>query len=159
MLAKLLGFFSPIGPIYVRVSPEMLYVRNLKTGLVFDEPATLAVKDLDSGRPELQGIGQQAHAVAGGADMTLLFPFKEPLTFDNPLRTMDVLVAEAVRQVRGDRSSAVSPLMVIQWIGETPLSDLNKERLKEVGLFVGARKTFVVEGGSPLTDEEVTTYN
>lgn len=145
---------------YIRLSPERVYIRNLKTGAIFDEPAKVAITGLALRNPKIIAIGNDAELAANEPDTGLFSPLASPFTHDGYIEA-EALLKRAVAKCNNN-ASFILPSIVLQWIGAEdapPLSAEDQSALQELAALCGASKVYFAESSAALTDEEVMMFH
>jgi rod shape-determining protein MreB and related proteins len=140
--------------LYVRIHPDSLMVRDVKSGEVVKERPLVAFSE--GKKKEVLAIGEAAAALTGGAGVAVVNPFKHPRTPLSDFAVAETLLKGFVRKVYGNTLFATSPTIVIQLALELEggITPIEARVLRELALGAGAAKVIAWEGPE-LSDEQV----
>ncbi|MBX3658794.1 MAG: rod shape-determining protein [Ramlibacter sp.] len=149
----MLSSFCPL--LYVRVSPDVLSVRDVKAGVEISEPAQVAIRD--QGKAVIVGVGlQAAPAVAAGGPVRLVRPFAHPRSLVSDFTVAQQLLKAFVFRLQRRSWLLPAPRLVMHLLGD-PVGGFTQVEIRafyEMALGAGAAEA-VVREGRPLTDEEL----
>lgn len=154
-------FFKRQATLYIKLSPERLTIRNLKTGEQFSEVPELAILQEGSKRVVI-GFGagaRQAAADAGqkhGPDkVEVIKPFAHPRSLVSDFTCGEILLKTVVKMARGTRPFSLAPRIVLHPLG-SPLggfTQIERRAFQELALGAGASDV-VLWIGHELSDQE-----
>lgn len=147
--------FIPL--IYVQISPELLTLKNIHSGMTLSEPAQIAIST-QNGRNTVLATGKAATQAGLTAGAKVIKPFAHPRILISDFSSAETLLREQLKKVLSKSWIKWAPILVIHPTGnlEGGLTDIELRALREFGLGAGA-KTVLVWIGRPLTDHEVIT--
>src|SRR4051812_24484747 len=85
--------FIPV--LYVQISPELLCIRNVRTGQSICEVPELALSE--GPKPQVLGIGAQARLAAQGRAAKVVNPFAHPRSLISDFTVSELLLKTFVR--------------------------------------------------------------
>ena len=139
--------------LYVKVSPDLLTIRNVKTGASLSERPELAI----GGRPrKILAFGSDARAQASLPGTEIIHPFGHPRTLVGDFTAGQQLLKAAVRKLQGGALLAISPLIVMHPLGspEGGFTQVELRAFREMALGAGASEVLLWVGRE-LSDTEV----
>jgi rod shape-determining protein MreB len=148
----MLSFFNRM--FYIQVSPELLSVRNPKTGDLISEVAEIAISS--GPKPKVVGVGRAAHAATLDPSVKLVRPFAHPRSLVSDFTAADQLLKEFMRRMPGQSWLKVAPMVVIHPQGEPEggFTQVEIRAFHELALGAGASMVKVWQGRD-LTDQEL----
>ena len=154
----LLSYFQPL--LYIKISPELLTIQNVKTGAQMSEVPELAISRGSAKRVVL-GFGATARAAAaavaeGNQSSEIINPFAHPRSLVSDFTTGEVLLRAFVRQARGTALFSLAPRVVLHPLGSPAggFTQVERRALREMALGAGASEV-VLWIGQELSDQEV----
>lgn len=146
------GFLRPI--LYVMISPELLTIKNLRSGRVISEVPEVAISR--SAKPEIISVGAKARNAAALQPSQVFNPFGHPRSLVSDFTVAEKLLKHQVRQAMGDSFITLSPTIVMHPLGDPAggLTQVELRAFREMALGAGASKVYLIEG-KPLTDHEI----
>lgn len=146
--------------LYIKISPERLTVRNVKTGAQTSEVPELAIGK-GSAKPVVLGFGANARAAAAASSETtqtseIINPFAHPRSLVSDFTTGEILLRAFVRQARGTALFSLAPRVVLHPLGSPAggFTQVERRALREMALGAGASEV-VLWIGQELSDQEV----
>ena len=148
----MLNFLSPL--LYITISPELLTIRNLRTGTVISEVPEIAISD--SPKPKILGVGAMARTAAISEPSKVLNPFAHPRTMVSDFAMAEQLLKYQVRQSVGKSFFSASPRILLHPLGDPAggFTQVELRAFRELALGAGASQMYL-KTGAPLTDEEL----
>jgi rod shape-determining protein MreB len=143
--------FRPV--LYIKVSPEQLTVRNVKTQESFAERPEVAI----GGTPrKVLAIGNAARSSASAPGAEVVNPFGHPRTLVGDFTVGEQLLKAAVRKLQGSSPLAIAPLIVMHPLGspEGGFTQVERRAFREMALGAGASEVLLWVGRE-LSDSEV----
>jgi len=153
----LLSSLQPL--LYIKISPQLLTIRNVKTGAQISEVPELAISRGSAKRVVL-GFGATARAAAAAAEgnqsSEIINPFAHPRSLVSDFTTGEVLLRAFVRQARGTALFSLAPRVVLHPLGSPAggFTQVERRALREMALGAGASE-LVLWIGQELSDQEV----
>lgn len=143
--------FIPL--LYVQISPELLTLKNIHSGMILSEPAQIAISTQNGRRVVLTG---KEIAQAGVSGAKVIKPFAHPRSLISDFSSAEVLLRWQIKKMIGNKLITLAPVIVIHPLGnpEGGFTEIELRALRELGLGAGAKKVFVWTGRL-LTDQEV----
>jgi rod shape-determining protein MreB len=150
---SLLSGFMPL--LYVQLSPQLLTIRNVKTGEQISEPPRIAIRSEQGGKPTVLAVGANA-SMAAGDSVEVMNPFDHPRSIVSDFTVAEQLLKAFFRRLGGNSWFAPSPKVVMHPLGapEGGFTQIEIRALLEMALGAGASEV-VVREGRPLTDQEL----
>jgi len=145
--------FQPV--VYVQISPELLSVKNVKTGAVIAEVPEMAISAPP--QPVMLGVGAQARAAAAATPgARVVNPFAHPRTLVGDFTVAEQLIRAFIRKLDAKAWFAPSPRVVIHPLGAPAggYTQIERRAVREMALGAGASEV-IVYTGRKLTDQEV----
>ena len=149
----MLSMFKP--SIYIQISPELLTLRNVKTGEAISEVPEVAISP--GPKERILAIGNQARAAVAAAPGALLVnPFAHPRSLVSDFTVAEQLVKAFLRRAVGSSLFAASPVVVMHPLGNPAggFTQVENRAFREMALGAGASQAIVWQGG-PLTDDQI----
>jgi len=140
--------------LYIKISPERLTVRNVKTGDQWSEVPELALTKDD--KKVVLGFGGQARRAAQGQASEVINPFDHPRTLVGNFSVGEVLLRAAISSFHRKGYLALPFRAVVHPLG-TPAggyTQVELRALREMALGAGAAQV-VMWVGRALLDQEV----
>jgi rod shape-determining protein MreB len=152
----LLSNLQPL--LYIKISPELLTIRNVKTGAQMSEVPELAISTGSAKRMVL-GFGANARAAAaaeGEQSSEIINPFAHPRSLVSDLTVGQVLLKTFVKHAHRATLFAPSPRIVMHPLGSPAggFTQIERRALREMALGAGASEV-VLWIGRELSDQEV----
>lgn len=143
--------FIPL--LYVQISPELLTLKNIHSGMILSEPAQIAISTQNGRSVVLTG---KEIALAGVSGAKVIKPFAHPRSLISDFSSAEVLLRWQIKKMIGNKLITLAPVIVIHPLGnpEGGFTEIELRALRELGLGAGAKKVFVWTGRL-LTDQEV----
>ena len=152
----MLKAFAPL--LYVKLCPERLSVRDVKTGVEISEVPELAISRI-SGQPKVLGVGMEAtrHAAQAGAE--LMNPFTHPRTLISDFTGAEVVVKALVQRVLKGRRWSLAPRILMHPLGNPTggFTQVERRAVRELALGAGASVVWVWVGRE-LLDAEIQSH-
>lgn len=139
---------------YVQVSPELLTVRNAKTGEAISEVPEIAIAH--DPKPSIVGIGKEARLHRSAPLVKIINPFAHPRSLVSDFTVGEQLLKAFVRRLIGNSIFAVSPRVVVHLMGEPTggFTQVETRAFREMAMRAGASKVVVWQGRG-LSDQEL----
>lgn len=134
----------PSPKIFVRISADRLFVKNLQNGHVFDETATVYFADAT------RKVAIAASDAAARPGAVSLSPFKDhPRLLISDFLAAEALLKYAVRRVSGG-FSFVSPVFIVEVtrVLEGGVAPIELRALEELCMAAGARRMMYLAPGA-----------
>lgn len=149
----MLSFFQP--RIYIQISPHLLTLKNLKSGLEISEAAELALS-LPPKPKAILGAGAQARVAAASEPAQLIQPFAHPRSLVSDFASAEALIRVQLQRALGKGWLRVAPSVVIHPLGNPDggFTQVELRAFREMALGAGA-STVRVWTGRPLADHEL----
>ena len=149
----MLSFFQP--RIYIQISPHLLTLKNLKSGLEISEVAELALS-LPPKPKAILGAGAQARVAAASEPAQLIQPFAHPRSMVSDFASAEALIRVQLQRALGKGWLRVAPSVVIHPLGNPDggFTQVELRAFREMALGAGA-STVRVWTGRPLADHEL----
>jgi rod shape-determining protein MreB len=147
--------FSALKPvIYVRISPERLTLKNLKSGEVIAEVPEVAISAPP--RPRVLAVGPQARMAAAAQAAQVVNPFAHPRSLVSDFAVAEQVLRHYLRRIQGKSLLALAPAVVMHPLGapEGGFTQVERRAFREMALGAGASEA-VVWIGRVLADHEV----
>jgi len=132
--SKVLAFLG-VKPqsIYLRLQPQRLFVKNLESGAVFDEPAVMVISG-DGVKKDIRAIGHNAAPLVLEAGTEGLWPLDDGITKHE--EAARALLEYAIHQVAG--KTLVKPTFYLHIARENPPSLAELSMIKKICTDIGA---------------------
>ena len=147
--------FSYLFPIlYVRVSPERLTVRNVKSQNTISEIPEVAIRQGSKGY--IAGIGAEASDFKGMPNMVVINPFAHPRSMVSDFTVAEHLLKRFFQKALRSGLYQPSPKVVMHLLGEPQggFTQVERRAFREMAIGAGASRVALWTGPS-LTDQEV----
>jgi rod shape-determining protein MreB len=140
--------------VYVQISPELLTVKNVKSGTVVSELPEVAVST--EAKARILAVGPQARLAAASGAAQVSNPFAHPRTLVSDFTLAEQLIKHQLRRVLSNHFWMPAPCVVMHPIGkaEGGYTQVERRAFREMALGAGASQVFVWIG-RPLTDTEL----
>ena len=149
----MLSFFSPL--VYIQISPHLLTLKNLKTGLEISEVAEIALS-LPPKPKVILGAGAQARLASASEPAQLIQPFAHPRSLVSDFASAQALIRIQLQRVLGKGWLRVAPSVVMHPLGNPDggFTQVELRAFREMALGAGA-STARVWTGRPLANHEL----
>ena len=149
----MLSFFSPL--VYIQISPNLLILKNLKTGLEISEVAEIALS-LPPKPKVILGAGAQARLASASEPAQLIQPFAHPRSLVSDFASAEALIRIQLQRVLGKGWLRVAPSVVMHPLGNPDggFTQVELRAFREMALGAGA-STARVWTGRPLANHEL----
>ncbi len=140
--------------VYIQITPELLTVRNVKTGTTVAEIPELAIST--SGKPVILAVGPQARLAAASEPAKVVNPFAHPRTLVSDFTAAEQLLKYQLLRVLKSSIWRPAPCVVMHPMGmaEGGYTQVERRAFREMALGAGASQVFLWIG-RPLTDAEL----
>ena len=140
--------------VYIQITPELLTVRNVKTGNTVAEIPELAIST--GPKVRILAVGPQARLAAASEPATVVNPFAHPRTLVSDFTAAEQLLKYQLRRVLKPSIWRPAPCVVMHPIGrsEGGYTQVERRAFREMALGAGASQVFLWIGRS-LTDAEL----
>jgi rod shape-determining protein MreB len=145
-------------PLYIRLSPFRLTVRNVKTGEFISEVPEIAISR--GPKPKVLGAGDEAAPYKSSKSAEVLNPFSHPRSLVSNFTAGEQVLKAFVKRLTKAHAFAASPRMVFHPQGEPAggFTQIEIRALHEMALGAGAVEVTIWQG-QDLTDEQVLSRN
>lgn len=149
----MLSFFSPL--VYIQISPNLLILKNLKTGLEISEVAEIALS-LPPKPKVILGAGAEARLASASEPAQLIQPFAHPRSLVSDFASAEALIRLQLQRVLGKGWLRVAPSVVMHPLGNPDggFTQVELRAFREMALGAGA-STARVWTGRPLANHEL----
>lgn len=149
----MLSFFSPL--VYIQISPNLLTLKNLKTGLEISEVAEIALS-LPPKPKVILGAGAEARLASASEPAQLIQPFAHPRSLVSDFASAEALIRIQLQRVLGKGWLRVAPSVVMHPLGNPDggFTQVEIRAFREMALGAGA-STARVWTGRPLANHEL----
>lgn len=149
----MLSFFSPL--VYIQISPNLLILKNLKTGLEISEVAEIALS-LPPKPKVILGAGAEARLASASEPAQLIQPFAHPRSLVSDFASAEALIRIQLQRVLGKGWLRVAPSVVMHPLGNPDggFTQVELRAFREMALGAGA-STARVWTGRPLANHEL----
>lgn len=149
----MLSALSPL--LYVKVAPDRLTVRNVKTGAEISEVPEVAIGKAGK-KAVVLAVGAAARTAASTQSAELVNPFNHPRTLLGDFTVGEQLLKAFVRRLNGKSWLALAPRVVMHPLGSPAggFTQVERRAFHEMALGAGASQV-VVWVGRELSDQEV----
>lgn len=140
-------------PLYVRIRPDQLYIRNVANGREYRDRPCVALDDSDT----VVATGQAAIQEFSRNDkIRLVNGFDHPRSIINEFKNAELALQHGVRSIYGDTVFSPSPIIVMHPLDRLDggLTEVEHRALTELATGAGAWKAFVWTGRE-LADQEI----
>ena len=140
--------------VYVQITPQLLTIRNVKTGTTVAEIPELAIST--SSKPVILAVGPQARLAAASGPATVVNPFAHPRTLVSDFTAAEQLLKYQLLRVLKPSIWRPAPCVVMHPMGkaEGGYTQVERRAFREMALGAGASQVFLWIG-RPLTDAEL----
>ncbi len=140
--------------LYIQVSPELLTVRNPKTGAFISEIPEVAIAQQP--KPKIVGVGKEARSHLFSPSVIILNPFASPRSLVSDFAVGVQLMKAFMRRILDNSFLATAPKIVLHLQGEFEgdLSQTEIRGFKEMLIGAGARQIVIWQGRN-LGDQEL----
>ena len=141
-------------PLYIRLSPSRLTVRNVKTGAFVSEVPEIAVSL--GPKPTVLGAGEEATPHKSNPSAQVLNPFSHPRSLVSDFTLGQQLLKAFIKKLPKSHLLAAAPRMVFHPQGDPAggFTQIEIRALHEMALGAGASEVTIWQG-QDLTDEQV----
>ncbi|MEN6584981.1 MAG: rod shape-determining protein [Sulfuricella sp.] len=148
----MLSFLTPT--FYVQISPELLTIRNAKTGETISEVPDIAIAHTP--KPSIVGIGKEARLHGAAPSVKIVNPFAHPRSMVSDFTAGEQLLKAFVRRLSSNSLFASSPKVVLHLMGEPQggFTQVEIRAFHEMALGAGALKVIIWQGRE-LSDQEL----
>jgi rod shape-determining protein MreB len=148
--------FKP--PVYIRLSPFRLTVRNVKTGEFISEVPEIAISR--GPKPKVLGAGDEAASHKSSSSAQVINPFGHPRTLVSDFTAGQQVLKAFVKKLPKSHALAAAPRVVFHPQGEPAggFTQIEIRALHEMALGAGASEVTIWQG-QDLTDEQVLSRN
>lgn len=152
-MPKLLDFFSH--PLYLRLSPDRLTIRNVRTGAFISEVPEIAILRGPK-KAQILGVGAEASLHRATPSVEVLNPFAHPRTMVGDFTAGEQLVKAFIRKLTGSSWLAAAPRVLFHPLGDPAggFTQVEIRAFREMALGAGASDVLMWQGPE-LTDEQV----
>ncbi len=152
-MPKLLDLFGH--PLYLRLSPDRLTVRNVKTGISISEVPEIAILRGPK-KPQILGVGAEASLHRATPSVEVLNPFAHPRTMVGDFTAGEQLIKAFIRRMTGSSWLATTPRMVFHPLGDPAggFTQVEIRAFREMALGAGASSVTMWQGPE-LSDEQM----
>lgn len=149
----MLSFFSPL--VYIQIAPNLLTLKNLKTGLEISEVAEIALS-LPPKPKVILGAGAEARLASASEPAQLIQPFAHPRSLVSDFASAEALIRIQLQRVLGKGWLRVAPSVVMHPLGNPDggFTQVELRAFREMALGAGA-STARVWTGRPLANHEL----
>ena len=149
----MLSFFSPL--VYIQISPNLLTLKNLKTGLEISEVAEIALS-LPPKPKVILGAGAEARLASASEPAQLIQPFAHPRSLVSDFASAEALIRIQLQRVLGKGWLRVAPSVVMHPLGNPDggFTQVELRAFREMAMSAGA-STARVWTGRPLANHEL----
>lgn len=148
-------FAALVPTLYVQVAPDLLTVRNPKSGAAISEAPEVAIQR--DPKAKIIAVGSDARtARASTPSVELVNPFGHPRSLVSDFTVGEQLLKAFLRRIQGRSLLAVSPRVVLHPQGspEGGFTQVEIRAFHEMALGAGASQVVIWQGRS-LTDQEL----
>lgn len=141
-------------PLYIRLSPYRLTVRNAKTGEFISEPPDIAISR--GPKEKILGVGDDAALYKSSKSALVINPFSHPRSMMSDFTAGQAVVKAFVRKLRKSHLFSPAPRVVFHPLGEPAggFTQVEIRAFREMALGAGASEVIVWQG-QDLSDEQV----
>ena len=145
-------FFKP--PLYIRLSPHRLTVRNVKTSKFISEPPEIAISR--GLKPKVLGVGDEAALYKSSKSAQVLNPFSHPRSLMSDFTAGEQVLKAFVKKLNKSHTFPASPRVVFHLQGDPAggFTQVEIRAFREMALGAGASEVTLWQGPD-LTDEQV----
>lgn len=144
--------FKP--PLYIRLSPVRLTVRNVKTGAFVSEVPEIAISR--GPRPKLLGAGNDAALYKSSKSAQVINPFSHPRSLMSDFTLGEQVLKAFVKKLPKSHAFAPAPRVLFHLQGDPAggFTQVEVRAFREMALGAGASDVTLWQG-QELTDEQV----
>lgn len=144
--------FKP--PLYIRLSPLRLTVRNAKTGASVSEVPEIAVSR--GPKPKVLGTGDEAALYKSSKSARVANPFSHPRSLMSDFTLGEQVLKAFVKKLPKDHAFAPAPRVVLHLQGDPAggFTQVEIRAFREMALGAGASEVTIWQG-QDLTDAQV----
>lgn len=152
LVQLMFGFFKTV--VYVQLSPNLLTLRNPKTGESISERPEVAISAGPNER--MVAVGSEARTVQASQTVHVVNPFAHPRSLVSDFTVAEQLLKAFLKRLVGQSMFAVAPEVVMHPQGDPVggFTQIEIRALHEMALGAGARQVKIWQGRT-LTDEEL----
>jgi len=156
----MMGIFQLFNPVvYVKLSPDMLTVREVNSGYELSEPPLIAIARIPKER--VLAVGQEAAAIAASQGAELINPFKHPRALLSDFTVAGQVVKRFVQKASKAAMGGIfrpAPIIVLHPLvnPEGGFTQIEIRAMHELALGAGARKA-IIWHGRELSNEELSS--
>jgi rod shape-determining protein MreB len=145
-------FLKP--PLYIRLSPYRLTVRNVKTGEFISELPEIAISR--GPKPKVLGAGDEAALYKSSKSAQVLNPFSHPRTMMSDFTAGEQVLKAFVKKLPKRNALSPSPRVVLHLQADPAggFTQVEIRAFREMVLGTGASEVTIWQG-QDLTDEQV----
>lgn len=145
-------FIKP--PLYIRLSPQRLTVRNAKTGESISEPPEIAISR--GLKPKVLGAGDEAALYKSSKSAQVLNPFSHPRSMMSDFTSGEQVLKAFVKKLPKGHAFSPSPRVVFHLQGDPAggFTQVEIRAFREMALGAGASEVTLWQG-QDLSDEQV----
>ncbi|WP_411882211.1 rod shape-determining protein MreB [Polaromonas sp. YR568] len=146
------NLFKP--PLYIRLSPVRLTVRNAKTGAYVSEVPEIAISR--GPKPKVLGAGDEATLYKSSKSALVTNPFSHPRSLMSDFALGQQVLKAFVKKLPKGRALAVAPRVLFHLQGDPAggFTQVEVRAFHEMALGAGASEVTIWQG-QDLTDEQV----
>ena len=152
-MVKLPGIFSH--PLYLRLSPDRLTIRNVRTGAFVSEVPEVAILR-GAKKAEILAVGAEASLHRATPSVEVLNPFSHPRTMVGDFTASEQVIKGFMRKLRDSSWLVMAPRVVFHPLGDPAggFTQVEIRAFREMALGAGASDVLMWQGPE-LTDEQV----
>ena len=141
-------------PLYIRLSPFRLTVRNVKTGASVSEVPEIALSR--GPKPKVLGAGDEAAPYKSSSSALVSNPFSHPRTLVSDFTAGEQVLKAFVKKLPKGNAFAASPRVLFHLQGDPAggFTQVEIRAFREMALGAGASEVTIWQG-QDLTDEQV----
>jgi rod shape-determining protein MreB len=145
-------FLKP--PLYIRLSPYRLTVRNVKTGEFISEPPDIAISR--GPKPKVLGAGDEAALYKSSKSAQVLNPFSHPRSMMSDFTAGEQVLKAFVKKLPKRHVLSPSPRVLFHLQADPAggFTQVEIRAFREMALGAGASEVTIWQG-QDLTDEQV----
>jgi rod shape-determining protein MreB len=139
---------------YVQISPELVTIRNAKTGDAISEVPVIAISK--GSKQSVVGIGREARLHESSPSVNIVNPFAHPRSLVSDFTAGEQLLKALLRHLQGNSIFRVAPRVVMHLMGEPTggFTQIEVRAFREMAIAAGASKVAVWQGRG-LSDQEL----
>lgn len=147
-------FLRPV--IYIRLSPERLIARNVKTGEELAEPPEIALSG-GPGARNIRAIGGMVAACRAVETVDIVNPFAHPRTLIGDFTLGTQVLKYFIKKLPAASVLTLSPRVLLHPLGHIDggFTELEVRALREMAIGAGAGSDTQIWTGAALSDAEV----